>query len=45
MHLTGLGRSTIYRKVGDTTFPAPVRVGPASVRWKLSELNAWIARL
>lgn len=45
MHLCGLGRSTIYRKIKDTTFPEPVRVGPGAVRWKESAIMAWIATL
>lgn len=42
---TGLGRSTIYRKISEGTFPAPVKVGKAAVRWRESELSAWIAAL
>ena len=45
MQLAGLGRSTIYRKVSDQTFPQPVKVGQAAVRWKQSELAAWMAAL
>ncbi len=26
-HLTGLGRTTIYRRVKDGTFPKPVKIG------------------
>jgi prophage regulatory protein len=45
MERTGLGRSTIYRKISEGTFPAPVKVGQAAVRWKESDLAAWIAAL
>ncbi len=45
MHLTGLGRSTIYRKIKEATFPEPVKVGAAAVRWKHSDLAAWMAAL
>lgn len=45
MHLTGLGRSTIYRKVKDSSFPVPVKVGQAAVRWKESDVTAWIESL
>ena len=40
--ITGLSRSSIYRKIKDGDFPRPIRVGPKAVRWKLSEINAWI---
>lgn len=38
----GLGTSTIYRKLAAGEFPAPVRLGPASVRWRETELQRWI---
>lgn len=42
---TGLGKSTIYRKMASGAFPKPVSVGGSSVRWKESDINAWIAAL
>ncbi len=42
---TGLARSSIYRLMRDGGFPAPLRVGPSSVRWPASEIEAWIASL
>lgn len=41
-HTVGLSRSTIYKRVADGSFPAPVRVSLRSVRWRDSELSAWI---
>ena len=39
---TGLSRSTLYRKVKEGQFPAPVSLGPRSVAWRESEVLAWI---
>jgi prophage regulatory protein len=39
--LLGASRSTIYRWIGEGTFPRPVRVGERSVRWRLDDLEAW----
>ena len=43
--MLGVGRSTIYKHVAEGKFPAPVKVGYRSVRWKLSEVLAWRARV
>lgn len=45
MERTGQGKSTIYRKVAAGTFPKPVSVGGQSVRWRQSDIDAWIASL
>jgi predicted DNA-binding transcriptional regulator AlpA len=42
MLVTSIGSSTIYRKIATNQFPRPVRLGPGSVRWKASEVSAWI---
>ncbi len=39
--MLGIGRSTIYKYVGEGSFPAPVKVGFRSVRWKLADVLAW----
>ena len=31
--------STIYRLVGLRQFPAPIKIGPTSTRWRASELR------
>ncbi|MDD3765130.1 MAG: AlpA family transcriptional regulator [Nevskiales bacterium] len=41
---TGLSRSTIYERVRDGTFPAPVSLGKKSVGWSAAEVDAWIQR-
>ena len=38
---TGLSRSTIYEKISQGTFPAPIKIGRAS-RWSMIELRAWM---
>jgi prophage regulatory protein len=43
--MLGIGRSTIYKYVTEGTFPAPVKVGERSVRWKLADVLAWRARV
>lgn len=40
---TGLSRSTIYLKISEGTFPAPIALGERSVGWVESEVDAWIA--
>jgi prophage regulatory protein len=39
---TGLARASIYRMMADGTFPALIRLGPATVAWRESEIDAWI---
>jgi prophage regulatory protein len=41
----GLGRSTIYRRIGEGTFPAPKSLGGRAVAWLESDVEAWIAGL
>ncbi|MGY4370756.1 prophage regulatory protein [Bradyrhizobium sp. LB1.3] len=38
---TGLGRSTVYRKISENTFPKPLQLGPGCVRWDADHLQAW----
>jgi prophage regulatory protein len=37
---TGLGRSTIYRRMGEGTFPAPLRLSAGCVRWDSAHLGS-----
>jgi prophage regulatory protein len=41
---TGLARSTIYLRVADGSFPAPVSLGRRAVGWIESEIDDWLAR-
>jgi prophage regulatory protein len=40
---TGLSRSTIYERIKAGTFPVQVMLGPRSVGWLESDINAWIS--
>lgn len=39
---TGLARSTIYKHIGEGTFPRPVSLGDRCVGWVDSEVHDWI---
>jgi prophage regulatory protein len=45
MTMIGLGHTSIYNYVAAGTFPAPIKVGENSVRWKLADVLAWRARI
>lgn len=40
-----VSRSTLWRWVREGRLPEPVSIGPASVRWKLTDLQAFEERL
>lgn len=40
---TGLGKSSLYAKVKDGTFPAPVRLSARAVAWRESDIDRWIS--
>ena len=39
---TGLSRSTIYRKMSDGSFPVPLKVSERAVRWRESDICAYV---
>ena len=39
---TGVPRSTLYAKVAEGEFPAPIKLGQRSVGWSAAEVEAWI---
>lgn len=41
---TGLSRSTIYLRISEGTFPAPVSLGGRAVGWIEAEVNDWLAQ-
>lgn len=41
----GLGHSWIYERIKAGEFPAPVKLSERCVRWRESEVAAWIAGL
>lgn len=46
MTLLSWSEASIDRRLReDPDFPAPLRLGPASIRWRLDEVNAFIERL
>lgn len=40
--LTGLSRSTIYKKISEGTFPGQIRLGARAVGWLASDIEAWL---
>ena len=42
MSATGLARSTIYKYIGENTFPKPVSLGDRCVGWVESEVHDWV---
>lgn len=41
--LTSLSRSTIYRRIADKRFPAPVSLGGSRIAFRKDELDRWIS--
>lgn len=39
--ITGLGKTSIYRKSADGSFPAPVKLGDRAVAWVKAEVLGW----
>ena len=39
---TGLSRSTLYKKMRDGTFPVPLKVSARAVRWRASDIRAYV---
>ena len=42
LEITGLGRSTIYARVAQKSFPEPIKAGQRASRWIESEVTDWI---
>jgi prophage regulatory protein len=42
--MLGISRSTVYKHVAEGQFPAPLKLGFRSVRWKLADVLAWKAK-
>ena len=43
MKLTGLSRTTLWRRVRTGTFPPPTELGENSIGWPESEIAGWLA--
>lgn len=39
---TGLSRATVYRKIGEGTFPRQIRISVHGAGWRESAINQWI---
>ncbi|WP_339451531.1 helix-turn-helix transcriptional regulator [Pseudomonas sp. JAI120] len=42
IHMTGLSRNTVYRRIREETFPRQTRIGANSVAWRQSEIDKWM---
>lgn len=42
-HKVGMGKSTIYRWIEEGRFPPGIELAPQMVRWRESEIDAWMA--
>ena len=40
---TGLWRSTIYRKIAESTFPAQLKISSNGAGWRESDIDRWVA--
>ena len=41
--LCRIGRSALYRNMRQGDFPLPIKIGPRAVRWRESEIEAYLA--
>jgi prophage regulatory protein len=39
----GLGTSSLYARIREGLFPAPISLGVRCVAWRESDIDAWIA--
>lgn len=44
MDRTGIGRTSIYKRINEGTFPAPVKIGNSSA-WVESEIDEWVNKV
>jgi prophage regulatory protein len=42
LEVVGVSIATVYRWVGDGSFPAPVKLGPNSTGWRESAVREWL---
>ncbi|MNJ68430.1 Prophage CP4-57 regulatory protein (AlpA) [compost metagenome] len=45
VHIIGISRNTVYRRIKEGTFPKQVRIGPNSVAWRQSDISVWMSSL
>lgn len=39
----GLQKTSVYRAIGEGTFPQPVSIGARAVAWRESDIEVWLA--
>ena len=46
LHLTGLSRTTIWRRCRERNFPRPIQLGATrAIGWRVGDLRRWLAAL
>ena len=43
VRMLGISRGTLYRWMSTGNFPRPIRLGPASIAWRRSDIDEWLA--
>ena len=43
--IAGVSRSAIYSGINEGHFPRPIKLGKKSVRWRVSDIEKWLAEL
>lgn len=41
--LVGLSRASVYAKVAERRFPAPIKITPHASGWRLCDIRAWLS--
>lgn len=44
-YLTGLSKSSLYQKIRNKEFPAPIKLGKRSVAWRVAEIQSYLENL
>jgi prophage regulatory protein len=44
VEMTSLAQATVYRMIRAGTFPRGVDISPRAVGWRVSDIDAWIAK-
>ncbi|WP_223472906.1 MULTISPECIES: helix-turn-helix transcriptional regulator [unclassified Pseudomonas] len=45
LHVTGLGRNTVYRRIREGTIPKQIRIGPPQPAWRSAAIAPHSHRL
>lgn len=45
LKIVAMGKTNLYRKVADGSFPKPIRLSERQVRWALVDVLGWVAGL